>query len=113
MFITWTIIDNFKGEEAWWDVASDGILLPLGAIGIALFLFDVDSTFLKSVWKVVSVLVVAGQVASNLVLRHLTLTEETNLNPEEISQWAILGADLTTVVLLVPMFALNLLYAFS
>jgi hypothetical protein len=102
-----------KEREPWWDVAADVILLPLGAIGILLFLFSVNDPSIKSTWRVISIMVVAGQLFTNVFSRHLTLAGKTDLNPERASQLTILGADLTVIVLLAPMFALNMLFAFS
>ena len=101
-----------KEREPWWDVAADAILLPLGGIGMLFYLITVNDPSIKSIWKVISIVVIAGQLFSNVFSRHLTLAGKTDLNPEKISQWAILGADLTAIVLLAPMFALNILFAF-
>lgn len=113
LFLVWTILDDVKEKEPWWDVASDVILLPLGGIGIFLFLFDVSDPSIKVAWKAISILIVAGQIIENVISRHLTLAGKTVLRPEEISQWRILMSDLTTIILLAPMFALNLIFAFS
>ena len=113
VFAALTIASAIKEKAPWWDLASDAILLPLGAIGILLYLFQVDYPLLKFVWKVVSVLIVAGQLFSNLHSRRLTLTGKGDLDPKKISQSAILAADLTAVVFLAPMCALNILFAFS
>ena len=94
-------------------MAAGAVLLPLGGIGMLLFVLGVDDPAIKSIWKVISVLVVSGQLFTNLASRHLTLVGKTDLNPEGISQWAILGADLAVVLLLAPMFVLNILFAFS
>jgi hypothetical protein len=61
---------------------------------------------------VVSILIIAGQLFTNVVSRYLTLAGKTDLNPTKISQWAILGADMVAVLLLAPMFVLNILFAF-
>lgn len=102
-----------KEKEPWWDVGADVILLPLGIMGILLFLFGVNDPSIKSTWKVISVLIAAGQLFTNVFGRYLTLAGKTDLSPERLSQWAILGTDLTVVVLLAPMFVLNVLFAFS
>ena len=109
----WTITSDVKEKEPWWEIAGGVVLLPLGGIGILLFLFGVNHPAIKSTWKVISILVVAGQILVNLVSRYLTLSGKTNLDSEKISQWAILGADLAAVLFFAPMFALNLLFAFS
>ena len=113
LFSAWTIASDVKDKEPWWDIAASVVLLPLGGIGILLFVFNVNDPSIKSTWKVISVLVVAGQLFANVVSRHLTLAGKTALNPEKISQWTILAADLFTVLLLAPMFAMNILFAFS
>ena len=108
-----TIASDVKDKELWWDIASSAILLPLGGIGIVLYVLGVNDASLKSTWKVISILIVAGQLLTNVVSRHLMLSGERDLDPEKISQWAILVADLFTVMLLAPMFVLNILFAFS
>ena len=113
MFSAWTIASDVKDKEPWWDIAAGAVLLPLGGIGILLFLFGVTDPSIKSIWKVVSIVIVAGQLFTNVFSRHLTLAGKTSLNPEKISQGAILAADLFVVLLLAPMFALNLLFALS
>ena len=113
LFSAWTIASVVKERDPWWEKAADIILLPLGVIGILLFLFGVGDPSIKSTWRVISILIVAGQLFTNVFSRHLTLAGKTDLNPERVSQWAILGADLAVIALLVPMFALNMLFAFS
>ena len=113
VFVVWVIIDNAKSQEPWWDVTSDAVLLPLGGIGMVLFFLSVESSFISSTWKVVAILIVAGQLLTNVVYRRLILSGKSDLNVERISQWAILAADLTSIILLAPMFAMNFMYAFS
>jgi len=113
LFSIWTIFDDLKHKEPWWDQASDLILLPLGGIGMLLFLFGINDPLLQSAWKIIAVLIVAGQLMTNVVARHLTFMGKTELNPRRISQWSILGADLFTIMLLAPMFVLNVMLAFS
>lgn len=113
LFSAWTIASDVKDKEPWWDVAAGVVLLPLGGIGILLFVFSVSDPSIKSTWKVISILVVAGLLFTNVFSRYLTLVGKTDLNPERISQWAILFADTVAVLFLAPMFALNILFAFS
>jgi hypothetical protein len=78
-----------------------------------LYLFNVDEpSWIRSLWKGVTVLIIVGQLITNVLHRHLVLSGKTELKPEQISQWAILAADLTAIVLIGPMVALNILYAF-
>jgi hypothetical protein len=112
LFSAWTIATDVKEREPWCEVAADAILLPLGGIGMLFYLISVNDPSIKSIWKVVSIVVIAGQLFANVFSRHLTLAGKTDLNEEKISQWAILGADLTAIVLLAPMVALNILFAF-
>ncbi len=113
LFLVWTIIDGVKGKEPWWDVTTDFILLPLGGIGMFLFLFSVADPSLKSAWKVISILIVAGQITVNVIARHRLLAGKTDFDPEGLSEWGILFTDLITVVLLAPMFVMNVMFAFS
>lgn len=111
--VTWAAFDSFKEKEPWWDIASDLILLPLGFIGMLLYLFNVDEpSWIRSMWKGVTVLIIVGQLTTNVLHRNRVLSGKTELKPEQISQWTILAADLTAIVLMGPMVALNILYAF-
>jgi hypothetical protein len=113
LVVVWGVVDGFKEREPWWDIASDLILLPLGFIGMLLYLFDVDDTsWVRSMWKGVTVAIIVGQLITNLLHRRRVLSGKTELKPEQISQWTILAADLTAIVLLGPMVALNVIYAF-
>jgi hypothetical protein len=113
LFVISTIIDDVKDREPWWDVASEAILLPLGGIGIFLFLFDVSGPSLKFVWKGISILIIIGQLVTNLLSRRLLLAGKRDIDPAKISQWIILVADLTAIVILVPMAVMNLKFAFK
>ena len=113
IFTVWAIVTDFTEKQPWWDIASDLILLPLGAAGILLYLFGVDEPAIKSIWKVVTVVIIIGQLFSNFGARHLVLSGQTEIETEDISQWAILFSDLAIVVVLAPMALLNILYAFS
>ena len=113
LFLIWTLVEAFQAEEPWWDVASDVILLPLGGVGMVLFVVSVETPIIKSAWKVFSIAIIVGQLITLLVSRHRTLSGQDDIDPKTISQWTILGADLTTVVFMAPMVFLNLKYAFS
>lgn len=113
LVVVWGINDSFKEKEPWWDTASDLILLPLGFVGMLLYLFNVDEpSWIRSVWKGVTVMIITGQLITNLLHRRRVLSGKTELKPQEISQWTILAADLTAIVLPAPMVALNVIYAF-
>ena len=113
LFSAWTIVTDVKDREPWWDIAASAIFLPLGGVGILLYTFQVSDPGIKSTWKVVGPLLVAGLLFANLVSRQLALSGKSDLDPEEISQGTILGADLMVVVLLGPMFVLNILFGFA
>jgi len=89
------------------------MLLPLGGVGILLFLFRVNDPLLKFSWKIIAIVIVAGQIMSNVIARHLTLHGQTDRSLGRVSQLAILGADLVTVLCVAPMLVLNLIFAFS
>jgi hypothetical protein len=112
LFSAWTISSDVKEKEPFWDIVADLVLLPMGGIGILLFVFGVDEPGLKSTWKLISIVIVAGQVFTNVVSRYLTLAGKTSMNPAAMSQWTILAADLVTVLFLAPMFFMNILFAF-
>lgn len=111
-FLVWTIIDGVRGKEPWWDVTADLILLPLGGIGMFLFLNSVANPSLKSAWKVISILMVIGQIIVNVIARHRMLAGKTDFDPEGLSEWGILFTDLISVLLLAPMLVMNVMFAF-
>jgi hypothetical protein len=77
-----------------------------------LFILDVSDPSLKFAWKGFSVLIIAGQLATNVLHRHFTLSEKTQAVTKNISQWTLLAADLTAVIILAPMAAMNVRFAF-
>ena len=113
IFAVWAIVTDFTEKQPWWDIVSDLILLPLGGAGILLYLFGVNDPLIKSSWKVVTVVIIIGQIFSNFGARHLVLSGQTEIDTEDISQWAILVSDLVIVIVLAPMALLNAFYAFS
>jgi len=113
IFTVWAIFTDVTEKQPWWDILSDLVLLPLGGAGILLYLFGVNEPLIKSSWKVVTVVIIIGQVFSNFGSRHLVLSGQTEIETEDISQWAILVSDLVIVIVLAPMALLNVFYAFS
>jgi hypothetical protein len=109
----WAIVTDFTEKQPWWDAVSDLILLPLGGVGIVLYLFGVEEPIVKSIWKVVTVVIIVGQLFSNIGARHLVLSGQTEVDTEDISQWGILFSDLAIVIVLAPMALINVFYAFS
>lgn len=80
---------------------------------MVLFITGVDAPIIKSIWKVVSVAIIVGQVITVMASRHRTLSGKDDIDSKKISQWHILAADLFTIIFMVPMGFLNLKYAFS
>ena len=113
LFIAWVIARDIKDKDPRWDIACDALLLPLGFAGMLLFQLEVTNPSIKSLWRVVCVLIIAGQLFTNIFSRYLTLQGATELEPEDIPQWAILASDLTVIIVLLPMFIMNALFAFS
>ena len=113
LFAAWVIASDVKDKDPLWDVASDVFLLPLGFVGMLLFLTEAANPSIKSLWKGACVLIIAGQVFTNIFSRRLTLKGGAGRRAEEVPQWAILAADLTAVAVLAPMFVMNALFAFS
>ena len=109
----WVIASDIKAKDPLWDTAADAFLLPLGFLGMLLFQMEVTNPPVKALWKVASVLIVAGQVFTNVFSRHLTLKGGAGPDPRDIPQWAILASDLAVIVVLLPMFIMNGLFAFS
>ena len=102
-----TIVDDLRSNDPLWDTASDVILLPLGLVGIVLYLLGVPHPDLKAAWKLVAPIIIAGQLATNLLGRYLWKKR----NPTEDSD-AIRFTDITATLLLVPMFMANLAFAY-
>ena len=69
LYTVWTIADDIREKPALWETVSDAVLLSLGLVGMILYQAEVADAAVKSVWKVASVLLVAGQVAVNVYTR--------------------------------------------
>jgi len=106
--ISVAILDDLKSKKAFWDTASDVVLLPLGFVGLFLYGCEAANPILKSVWKLVAPLIVIGQLVANLVGRYHYLTKKRAITQRD----EVAFADIFTVVLLLPMFIANLAFAF-
>ena len=104
--ITVTIVANLKSKAPPWDTASDVILLPLGLVGIILYCSGVANHELKFVWRLLAPLIIVGQVATNLLGRYLTRKRSV------VERDAVWFSDAFTVIFLLPMFIINLTFAF-
>lgn len=103
-----TITNDLRWKESAWDTASDSILLPLGLAGIALFGLEVNHPDMKTAWKLIAPIIVVGQVANNILGRYRAIAAGESDNDKH----GIVVADVFSVLLLLPMFAINLAYAF-
>jgi len=112
LFAAWVIVSEIKDKDPLWDTVSDIVLLSLGFIGMMFFQFEVTVPVIKLLWKGVSVLIIVGQIFLNLYTRHLTLRGEAELEPKEIPKWAVVAADWTVIIALLPMFVLNVWFAY-
>jgi arginine exporter protein ArgO len=113
LFAAWVIASEIKDKDPLWDTASDIILLSLGFIGMMFFQFEVTAPTIKLLWKGVSILIIIGQIFLNLYTRHQTLSGETELELKEMPKWAVMAADWTVIIALLPMFVLNIWFAYS
>ncbi|HEY2392800.1 MAG TPA: hypothetical protein VGK22_16615 [Candidatus Angelobacter sp.] len=105
---TVTIVADLKSRRSLWETGSDVFFLPLGLAGIVLYGFGAANPGLKLMWRMLAPLIVVGQVATNLLGRTRFLTHKRS----NAGRDAIWVADIVTIILLLPMFATNLIFAF-
>lgn len=105
--------DDFKSSAPLWEMVSDLILLPLGFAGMAFYQFGVGAPLLKTIWMGVSVLLLVGHFASDLYSSHQVRKGETDIDPKELSKAALIAADITSIITVLPSIALNFLFAYS
>src|SRR4051794_4372755 len=103
-----TIWDDPRSGHSAWDTAMDIVLMPLGLIGLLLFLNGVSNPEVKWLWKFAAPIVVAGLIVNSLRGRYRT---KKKLGAQY--RGAALFSDVVTTMLLVPMFIVNLVFAFS
>lgn len=88
-----------------WETALDVLLAATAFAGMIFLLKDFRPQGLPTAWRVVSVVLVASQLIINLRARS---RRERGPEDETPAQFA----DLTTLIVLPPSLALNLIYAF-
>ena len=110
LFSASVLFDDFKDKSPRWEIVTDLLLLPAGFAGMAFYQFGVEASALKMIWKAVSVLLLAGHVYSDLKSSRQMLA---GAGPGEISKRAVIAADLTSVVLIMPALVINFLFAYS
>lgn len=101
-----SVFYDFRSRTPLWDKAADLVLLPLGFAGI--LFYGLNSVDLKPLWMFFAPLIVVGLSATAIFSRLRTIKQ---LGDGERAAVAV--ADVVTVLLLVPMFWINLAYAFS
>ncbi|HJR08805.1 MAG TPA: hypothetical protein VJ842_16210 [Pyrinomonadaceae bacterium] len=107
------MVDDFKHRAPLWEIVTDLILLPLGFAGMAFYQLGAGAPLLKTIWKGASVLLLAGHFVSDLYSSHQVRKGETDIAPKEISKYALIAADLTSIITVLPSIALNFLFAYS
>jgi hypothetical protein len=112
LFYAWVVADDIGDGEPLWETLGDLVLSALSLLGMIFYLSGVADEGVRAVWKVVSILLVAGQVVLNFYGRHLTLKGEKETMKGEIRQPVILAADIAAVAFLLPSLALNVLFAY-
>ncbi|HEX3577815.1 MAG TPA: hypothetical protein VHY33_04555 [Thermoanaerobaculia bacterium] len=91
-----------------WEPALDLVLLAIGLIGMLLLLLDYGSLQVRTVWKFVSVALVATQLGLNLSGRSKYLADSTTVENVHVGL-----ADLGVLLFLMPSLGLNLAYEFQ
>lgn len=102
-----TIIDDFRAKHPWWDVSVDVISLPLGLAGLLLYLGLFGNSAVRELWKIATALIVISQTVSTFIIR------KRRLHAEVVRGYMRWATDTAVCLLLIPMFLLNALYAFS
>lgn len=110
LFSASVLFDDFKNKAPRWEIVTDLLLLPTAFAGMALYQFGIEAPTLQTVWKAVCVLLLAGFVYSDLRSSREALA---HARPGEVSKFAVIAADLTAVVLIMPAVVINFLFAYS
>ena len=104
------LYDDFKDKAPRWELIADLLLLPAGFAGMAFYQFGAEAPVLKTVWKAVCVLLLAGHVYSGSKSGREALA---GVPPGEVSRSAVIAADLTSVALIAPSVVINFLFAYA
>ncbi len=107
------VADDVKDGEPLWETLGDFFLYSLGLLGMILYLSGAADERLKTLWKFVSVALVAGQALLNFYSRRAMLRGEKGLTSEELTQTVILLADLGVIALLLPCLYMNVAYGYG
>lgn len=113
LFAVWGAIEDVRYKEPRWTLVTDLLLSAIGLAGMLFYAFDARSAGLVSAWKVASIVVVVGQVSSNIYDRHRILAgRDPSVDPIKITRGSIILSDLFTYLLVAPALVLNLVYAY-
>ncbi|HEY2963194.1 MAG TPA: hypothetical protein VGJ37_12300 [Pyrinomonadaceae bacterium] len=113
LFAMWGLIEDVRYKEPWWSIVTDLLLSALALAGMILYAFDIRSATLVSTWKVVSGVLVIGQVGSNIYDRHRIIAgQDPSVDAARITRRSIILSDLFTYALIAPALILNLVYAY-
>jgi hypothetical protein len=98
-----------KKNDPWWETSIDLLLLVLALAGMVFLFIDLQAPIVKSFWKPLSIAILVGQLYLNLRGRVAFLRFPRDA---DIRLAHVRAADLSTLALVAPSSALNLVYAF-
>ena len=104
------LFGDFRDKAPRWETAADLFLLPAGFAGMAFYQFGAEAAALRAAWKAACVLLLAGFVYSGLRSSREALADA---RPSEVSRFAAVAADLTSVALVAPAVVINFLFAYA
>jgi hypothetical protein len=100
-----------REKDPLWKSTIDAILFLLSLVGILLYIFNLKIANLVLAWRVISLVLLLGQIAVNLYDRHFILSGKDRSLTRQ-GEWSILATDLLTVVITLPAIVVNLLFAY-
>jgi hypothetical protein len=103
---TLTVMDDFRAKKSLVEKLCDSLLMPLGLVGIVLFIYPVQQMQIKMLWRFIAPVVVIGPGILNVCMRYRIISRDKIATDERIF------SDVVTIILLAPMFAANIVFAY-
>ena len=113
VFAVWVVHSGFTHRDPLWKIVSDGFLFLISLFGLLFYMLAVRTHTIVVVWRVVSLVILVGQVGANLYDRQLVMArQDSSINTGRIPKWSVMTADVLTVVMILPAIALNIVFAY-